>query len=216
MVGTQKRTRSADETRALIVSEATTLFATRGYERTSLNAIAKSIGISAPALYYHFDSKDEILFATLETTLLNLQVMANEAVATAGDLPADQLTAFVRAHVFHDVGHVEIMPMLNAGLYNVDKLIDGLPAARRKRLTLLQREFLDQLRSILRAGKTAKRFRIDDITATAFAIIGMVDFAVYWFRAGGKLSVEQLADQYGELALRMVDAKDATSRNLKD
>ena len=62
MVGTQKRTRSADETRALIVSEATTLFATRGYERTSLNAIAKSIGISAPALYYHFDSKDEILF----------------------------------------------------------------------------------------------------------------------------------------------------------
>ena len=207
MVGTRKRTRSADETRALIVSEATILFATRGYERTSLNAIAKGIGISAPALYYHFDSKDEILFATLETTLLNLQTMASEAVDAAGDSPAEQLTAFVRAHVFHDVGNVEIMPMLNAGLYNVDKLIDGLPAARRKRLTMLQREFLDLLRQILRAGKTAKMFRIDDITATAFAVIGMVDFAVYWFRAGGKLSVKQLADQYGDLALRMVDAK---------
>lgn len=207
MVDTRKRTRSADETRALIVSEATILFATRGYERTSLNAIAKSIGISAPALYYHFDSKDEILFATLETTLVNLQTMASEAVGAAGDSPADQLTAFVRAHVFHDVGNVEIMPMLNAGLYNVDKLIDGLPATRRKRLTLLQREFLDQLRRILHAGVTAKTFRIDDITATAFAIIGIVDFAVYWFRAGGKLSVKQLADQYGELALRMVDAR---------
>ena len=207
MVGTRKRTRNADETRALIVSEAMILFATRGYERTSLDAIAKSIGISAPALYYHFDSKDEILFATLETTLLNLQTMASEAVDAAGDSPAEQLTAFVRAHVFHDVGNVEIMPMLNAGLYNVDKLIDGLPAARRKRLTMLQREFLDLLRQILRAGKTAKMFRIDDITATAFAIIGMVDFAVYWFRAGGKLSVKQLADQYGDLALRMVDAK---------
>lgn len=207
MVGTRKRTRNADETRALIVSEAMILFATRGYERTSLDAIAKSIGISAPALYYHFDSKDEILFATLETTLLNLQTMASEAVDAAGDSPAEQLTAFVRAHVFHDVGNVEIMPMLNAGLYNVDKLIDGLPAARRKRLTMLQREFLDLLRQILRAGKTAKMFRIDDITATAFAVIGMVDFAVYWFRAGGKLSVKQLADQYGDLALRMVDAK---------
>lgn len=207
MVGTRKRTRNADETRALIVSEAMILFATRGYERTSLDAIAKSIGISAPALYYHFDSKDEILFATLETTLLNLQMMASEAVDAAGDSPAEQLTAFVRAHVFHDVGNVEIMPMLNAGLYNVDKLIDGLPAARRKRLTMLQREFLDLLRQILRAGKTAKMFRIDDITATAFAVIGMVDFAVYWFRAGGKLSVKQLADQYGDLALRMVDAK---------
>jgi len=206
MVGTQKRTRSAEETRALIISEATVLFATRGYERTSLNAIAKSIGISAPALYYHFDSKDEILFATLEATLLNLRAMSSDAEVSAGSAPADRLRAFVRAHVFHDVGNAEIMPMLNAGLYNADKLIEGLPTARRKRLTLLQRAFLDQLRDILQSGRDEKMFRIDDITATAFAIIGMVDFAVYWFRAEGKLSVEQLADQYGELALRMVDA----------
>jgi len=207
MVGTQKRTRSAEETRALIIREATLLFATRGYERTSLNAIAQSIGISAPALYYHFDSKDEILFATLEATLVNLCAMSANAEASAGPAPADRLRAFVRAHVFHDVGNAEIMPMLNAGLYNANKLIEDFSASRRKRLTLLQREFLDRLREILRAGQKKKEFRIDDITASAFAIIGIVDFAVYWFRTEGKLSVDQLADQYGELALRMVNAR---------
>jgi len=203
MTAARKRTRSADETRALIVNEATRLFATRGYERTSLNAIAKSIGISAPALYYHFDSKDEILFASLEATLLDLCAMSTEAVAATDGSPAACLRAFVRAHVLHDVGNVDIMPMLNAGLYNVDNLIEGLPTTKRKRLTVLQREFLDRLRDILRAGQEKKSFRVDDITATAFAIIGIVDFAVYWFRAEGKLTVEQLADQYGDLALRM-------------
>jgi len=203
MTAARKRTRSADETRALIVNEATTLFATRGYERTSLNAIAKSIGISAPALYYHFDSKDEILFASLEATLLDLCAMSTEAVAATDGSPAACLRAFVRAHVFHDVGNVDIMTMLNAGLYNVDNLIEGLPTTKRRRLTVLQREFLDRLRDILRAGQEKKSFRVDDITATAFAIIGIVDFAVYWFRAEGKLTVEQLADQYGDLALRM-------------
>lgn len=207
MAEARKRTRSAEETRAMIISEATALFAVRGYERTSLNAIAKNIGISAPALYYHFDSKDEILFATLETTLLNLRAMSAEAVATTDGTPSESLRAFVRAHVFHDVGNVDIMPMLNAGLYNVDNLIEGLPLAKRKRLTLLQREFLDRLRDILRAGQDEKSFRIDDITATAFAIIGIVDFAVYWFRAEGKLTVEQLADQYAELGLRMAGAQ---------
>lgn len=203
MAEARKRTRNADETRSLIVSEATTLFATRGYERTSLNAIAKSIGISAPALYYHFDSKDEILFATLETTLLELNRMSSEAVATTDGSPRASLHAFVRAHVFHDVGNVEIMPMLNAGLYNIDNLIEGFSATRRKQLTLMQREFLDRLRDILRAGEKSGDFDIEDVTATAFAIIGIVDFAVYWFRSKGKLTVEQLGDQYGNLAVRM-------------
>lgn len=207
MAVVRKRTRSADETRAQIVSEATTLFATRGYERTSLNAIAKSIGISAPALYYHFDSKDEILFATLEATLLELNRMSSEAVSTTDDTPRANLHAFVRAHVFHDVGNAEIMPMLNAGLYNVDNLIEGFPAARRKHLTLLQRQFLDRLRTILRAGEASGDFDIEDVTSTAFAIIGIVDFAVYWFRSEGKLTVDQLADQYGDLAIRMATAK---------
>lgn len=207
MADARKRTRTADETRALIVREATALFASRGYERTSLNAIAKSIGISAPAIYYHFASKDEILFASLETTLLDLRSMSTQAEAATDGTPAARLQAFVKAHVFHDVGNVDIMPMLNAGLYNVDNLIEGLPPAKRKRLTLLQREFLDRLRDILRAGQAEKTFRIDDITATAFAIIGIVDFAVYWFRAEGKLTVEKLADQYGNLALRMAGAQ---------
>ncbi len=207
MAEPNKRTRSADETRGMIVAEAAALFATRGYERTSLDAIARSIGISAPALYYHFDSKDEILFATLENTLVELNQMSQKEVDAVDQTPADKLRAFVRAHVKHDVGSAEIMPMLNAGLYNIDMLIEALPADRRQRLTNLQRTFLDRLRAILRDGVKQGLFEIENVTTTAFAIIGIVDFAVYWFRREGKLSIEDLAEQYGTMALRMAGNK---------
>ena len=47
-----------------ILETAYECFATLGYEQTSLSMIAKNIGISKPALYYHFESK-EALFETL-------------------------------------------------------------------------------------------------------------------------------------------------------
>lgn len=209
MAQAQKRARRARDTKASIVHEAAALFAARGYERTSVDAIARAIGISAPALYYHFDSKDEILFATLENTLIRLNGMSRDGVAAAGPEPAAQLRGFVRAHVQHDVGNADIMPLLNAGLYNVDKLIDELPAAQRRKLTRMQREFLDRLRGILLAGEKQGLFAFENVTTTAFAIIGIVDFAVYWFSSEGALSVEDLADQYSELALRMAGATDA-------
>lgn len=202
----KKRARTGDETRTAILDAAARLFAEHGYERTSLDAIAGSIGISAPALYYHFGSKDQILFASLERTLIDLVSMAQDGVAQAPDTPPERLRAFVRAHVLHDVGDAEIMPMINASLYNAGSVLEALADDQRTRLTALQRDFADCLRDVLRKGVSAGDFRIGDVTATAFAIIGMVDFAVYWFRPGGRLSVDALAELYGEIALRMAGA----------
>lgn len=209
MAQARKRARTARDTKASIVHEAAALFAARGYERTSVDAIASAIGISAPALYYHFDSKDEILYATLENTLIRLNQMSRDGVAAAGPSPVDQLRGFVQAHVLHDVGNADIMPILNAGLYNVDKLIDELPVDQRRTLVRMQREFLDRLRDILKAGTQDGTFAYENVTTTAFAIIGIVDFAVYWFSSEGALSVTDLAEQYSDLALRMAGAAGA-------
>jgi len=45
-----------------IISRAAKLFQENGYERTSVNQIAKEMGFSKPALYYYFSDKKEILW----------------------------------------------------------------------------------------------------------------------------------------------------------
>jgi AcrR family transcriptional regulator len=51
------------DTRERILDIALELFTTQGYETTSLREIAERLGFSKAAIYYHFQSKDDILIA---------------------------------------------------------------------------------------------------------------------------------------------------------
>lgn len=52
---------AAPSTRERIPLVALRLFAEKGYDATSMREIAEQLGITKPALYYHFDSKEAIL-----------------------------------------------------------------------------------------------------------------------------------------------------------
>jgi AcrR family transcriptional regulator len=54
-----------------ILREAAVLFSRKGYERTSMREIAEQVGVSKPAIYYHFSNK-QALFEELITTSFNL------------------------------------------------------------------------------------------------------------------------------------------------
>ena len=54
------------DTRQRILDVASELFAEQGYDATSLREIADRLGFTKAALYYHFQSKDEILKALVE------------------------------------------------------------------------------------------------------------------------------------------------------
>lgn len=51
-------------TREKILEIAYRSFAEKGYGRTSMGSIAEELGITRPALYYHFASKEDLLLAT--------------------------------------------------------------------------------------------------------------------------------------------------------
>jgi len=53
------------QTKQHIAITALRLFLQNGYERTSLNQIAAQVGITKPAIYHHFKSKDELFHEVL-------------------------------------------------------------------------------------------------------------------------------------------------------
>lgn len=50
-----------------IVETATALFMAQGYAGTSMSALAKASGIQKASLYHHFESKEAVLFACLQS-----------------------------------------------------------------------------------------------------------------------------------------------------
>jgi AcrR family transcriptional regulator len=72
----------SQRTRALIAEAALRLFRERGYERTTMRAIAESAGVSVGNAYYYFHSKEELVQGFYD------QLAAEHVVAAAGSLAA--------------------------------------------------------------------------------------------------------------------------------
>lgn len=194
---------TVDATRARILDTAAALFREKGYEGTSMNDLAKRVGITAPGLYWHFSSKEDILVEYLEASMLDLLHLTGTSAAEK--TPRDKLRAFVVAHVRYQVERLDRAKVYGVVAYGHDQLKRSLGEQQQERLRGLERRHLGNLERILQEGIADSSFDVPDLPSVAFAILAIGEHAVFWFRPGGRLSATELAELYGDLALRMVD-----------
>jgi AcrR family transcriptional regulator len=71
-------------TRGRTIAVARRLFEERGYHETSLEAIANELGIRAPSLLYHFESKEDLLDVVLGQFYAEGRERMLEALASPG------------------------------------------------------------------------------------------------------------------------------------
>jgi AcrR family transcriptional regulator len=72
-------------TRAQIIDVAMRLFATHGYDGTSIEAVLAESGVSRGSLYHHFAGKDALFLAVLEAVGARLTEQTTLALADARD-----------------------------------------------------------------------------------------------------------------------------------
>jgi AcrR family transcriptional regulator len=188
------------DNRGRILTAAAVLFGERGYASTSLRAIAGAVGMTPPALYWYFPSKQAILHALLHQMLFDFLEAVEADVVGPG--PEAKLRQFVRAHVRRGVEQPRIGPY--EAFFGVRQLAQFLDADEQAELVAGQRRHLDLLRGTLRDGMTSGCFREVDVTSTAFAILSMCDYVMSWWKPTGPIGAEELAAQYEDLAIRMV------------
>ncbi|WP_055586971.1 TetR/AcrR family transcriptional regulator [Peterkaempfera griseoplana] len=71
------------DTRTRILDVALELFSEHGYEQTSLREIADRLGVTKAALYYHFKTKDDIVYGIVES----MSAPLDEAIAWGEQQP---------------------------------------------------------------------------------------------------------------------------------
>jgi AcrR family transcriptional regulator len=80
-----KNVERGQATRAHLVDVATRLFATRGYDGTSIEAVLAESGVSRGSLYHHFPGKDALFWAVLEGIAARVGRQLEQAEADAPD-----------------------------------------------------------------------------------------------------------------------------------
>jgi len=92
------RVRAKAERRSALLSEAARLFANHGFDGVSIEDLGASVGVSGPAVYRHFPSKQAVLAALLVGVSQGL-LEGGRAVVAAADDDAEALRSLVRFHV---------------------------------------------------------------------------------------------------------------------
>jgi TetR/AcrR family transcriptional regulator, cholesterol catabolism regulator len=106
------RTPRQDNRRIQLLDAAARLFNERGFHATSMRDIAKEVGMLSGSIYYHFQSKEEMLLAVYEQGMRRIAEEVDNAVAAA-DEPWQRLEAACTGHLcgllaYHDYAVVMI------------------------------------------------------------------------------------------------------------
>jgi AcrR family transcriptional regulator len=95
-VGTGSREEQQRQTRAALIDAATRVFAARGFHGASVTDVAADAGYTTGAVYSNFGGKEELFLAAFEHEVARHVHEVTEAVAEAGDDPAERTRAAAR------------------------------------------------------------------------------------------------------------------------
>ena len=84
------------DTKANILRSALEFFLKNGYEKTSLNQIAREVGITKPAIYHHFKNKDELFHEVLTFFFEEMGKWSSRQFADCKNLE-ELLSAFMKS-----------------------------------------------------------------------------------------------------------------------
>lgn len=86
------------DVKTCILTEATRLFARQGFGATSVREVVAAAGVTKPALYYYFSSKEALYLEVVGTQVRLLERVVSESLRGAG-APLERVAAFVDGYV---------------------------------------------------------------------------------------------------------------------
>lgn len=181
----------APSRREQILATAAELFAARGFHGVSVADLGAACGISGPALYKHFPSKDAVLAAMLVSISEELLAVGRDRVAAAGSA-AGAVRALVEWHVDFALRHRALIVVQ-------DRDWESLPDAAREQVRTLQRAYVDLWADQLR--HVHGDLDLDRARAMAHAAFGLINSTPH----SGLLPDEQMHDLLVVMALGALD-----------
>jgi AcrR family transcriptional regulator len=175
---------------------ALTLFSERGYHGTTMKHVAAVLGVQAPSLYNHVVSKQEILQRIMTTGMRRLSANQQEALASS-PLPAEQLRAMTEAHVLIHIHHRRSAMVGDREISNLEEPTQSEVRGERD---AYERRF----RAVIQHGVEDGSFTVGSVKLASFAIIEMATSVAVWFKDDGPLTPDEVAREYGEMAIKIV------------
>ena len=173
-----------------IIDTAASLFHQKGYVSTTLDDVAKELGISKAALYHYVGGKDELLSIIYTQAFEN--VFRDTYEISGMDLPPDEkLRLIIRNHINNII--IKDLSMFSV-LFSEES---QLPEIDFKKIRAEKKKYTRIVEKIIEAGISRGMFKKTDPNLQAYAILGMCNWIYKWYKPEKTpYTPEQIADHF--------------------
>lgn len=186
--------RPPGEVRERILSAAVDLFASHGYDATSVSQVVAQAGVTKGALYHYFSAKDDLLFEIYHTLLAD-QLASLERIMAMGLDPASALREVIRSLVETTAAEAKAVTVFAR---------EGarLGEERWETFRTEWRRYQDAVRAVIRDAQTAGIFAGHaSPEVISWAIFGVSNSMPTWFRPDGPKKPSEIAEELADFVL---------------
>ena len=186
-------TRKNGSKKDVITQAAKALFRKKGFSATSMRDIAESIGVEAPSLYNHIQSKNEILkdicfrIGKLFTDYLR-------EIEFSGKSNLDKIESIIRFHISMMIDEFE-------SVYISDHEWKHLPEPHLSDFKNQRRNYRLRLAAILKKGIDSKEINVIDPNVAVLTILSALSGIEGWQSSGKKIDAKLLEKNMTKLLI---------------
>jgi AcrR family transcriptional regulator len=182
-----------------ILDAAALVFDEIGYHHASIAQLADRAGTTKAIVYDLFEAKHDILFAIHEEWIEDLLARSRHALSTTSDTQelVSQFARDVLTIIHERQGQVRIY----------FEYLNELPPALQARARAKRDIYEKLVEDVIRGGMAAGVFRDQSARVATLGFFGMCNWAHRWYRPGGAITHEQIADQLSGIFLRGLEAR---------
>jgi AcrR family transcriptional regulator len=173
--------------RELLISTATDLFFKKRYLDTPIREIGEAAKINPSIIYHYFKNKEEILYTIIERFSIHLINILQGIQANETD-PVEGLRKMIFAHLL--LGRdfkAEVTITIEENSLLKGRLKKEVITYQRKIYNL----YLDQLKKL----EQLNMLRQGNLTVMVFSIFGVINWFYRWYKEGGQIDSEIIANQ---------------------
>ena len=183
----------------LILNAADSLLGRYGYQKMTIDDIAREVGIGKGTIYLHFKSKEEIALARVDRVIKQL-IIRLEEIASGNQSVPDRLRRMLIERVVFRFDSVQ---------HYTESLTDILAAIRPALLVRHQSHFHEEARvfaALLKEGKSRGEFVFKDLSGTASALLTATNALLPYSLSTRELgSRKDVSAQAGRIADLLID-----------
>lgn len=184
--------------RETLIERATEVFVSRGYDGTSMDTVARELGITKSAIYHHVKSKEELLHLAINRGIGALDSAVEAESQRTGLNALERLRAAVHASVVILIEYHHSVTLLLRVRGNSAVEIEALDQRRKidDKIRVLVAEAIDEggLRSDFTPGLMTR------------LLFGMVNSITEWYRPSYPVDPETIADAVTSMAFNGLEA----------